>query len=164
MIGRPAKIDDKLIKRISGYIARGNYIKTACKACGISDETYQAWKRRAKAALESKEGPQPDDEIYIKFFNAITDAEVQAETVRIGRIEEAGIGGKLIKVVERTLRDGTVTREEYYSKPEWQADMTVLERRHPDRWGRRQELTGKGGGPILFKVVYDKDDDNAGRD
>lgn len=33
---------------------------------------------------------------------------------------------------------------------DWRAALAYLERRHPERWRRRQttELTGKGGGPI----------------
>ena len=44
------------------------------------------------------------------------------------------------------------------SQQQWQAAMTLLERRWPQRWARieRHEQTGEGGGPIVVRVVYDE--------
>ena len=44
------------------------------------------------------------------------------------------------------------------SQQQWQAAMTLLERRWPQRWGRveRHENTGEGGGPIVVRVIYDE--------
>ena len=36
-----------------------------------------------------------------------------------------------------TKSDGSVIEEEQFAQPQWLADMTHLERRHPDRWGRK---------------------------
>jgi hypothetical protein len=146
-IGRPTKLTPALQKQICGFIEKGNYISTACAACGIDERTYQRWVEWGK------KGTEP----YATFVVSIKKAEVIAETARVERIQEAGIGGKLIKVTTRTLRNGTEVKEEFYSQPQWPADMTILERRHPERWGRRQEITGKGGGPVVFKVVTDDD-------
>jgi hypothetical protein len=39
----------------------------------------------------------------------------------------------------------------------WQSKAWILERRHPDRWGRReqikQEISGDGGGPVVLAVL-----------
>ena len=44
---------------------------------------------------------------------------------------------------------------------DWKAAMTYLERRHPERWGKRDkqtlEHTGEGGGPVAIRVVYADD-------
>lgn len=42
---------------------------------------------------------------------------------------------------------------------DWKAGMELLRRRHPKRWNRdKLELTGKKGGPVQFKVIYDDKD------
>jgi len=53
---------------------------------------------------------------YREFWDAVKKAEAQAEAVRVARIARAGGEGN------------------------WQADAWYLERRYPDRWGRRQRL------------------------
>ncbi len=65
---------------------------------------------------------------YFEFFDAVKKAEAEAEALRISRISKAGQAGN------------------------WQADAWYLERRYPERWGKRiqQEVTGKGGGPLEY--------------
>lgn len=44
--------------------------------------------------------------------------------------------------------------------PSWQSKAWLLERRYPERWGRRdtliQELTGKDGGPIRIEEAREQ--------
>jgi len=78
--------------------------------------------------------------IYRKFLESVKKAEADAETVRVARISQAGQSGV------------------------WQADAWWLERKFPERWGRRvQEITGAGGGPVEVKSVVIYLPDN-GRD
>jgi transposase len=44
---------------------------------------------------------------------------------------------------------------EIESAEEWQASAWLLERRFPERWGRkeRHEITGEKGGPVVVKVL-----------
>lgn len=73
---------------------------------------------------------------YVQFFHAVKRAEAEAEAARVERINSAG-------------KDGN-----------WQADAWYLERRYPDRWGKRvQEVTGKDGGPIRFEELRNMTDD-----
>jgi len=51
--------------------------------------------------------------VYFNFLNAVKKAEADAEAERVARIRKAG-------------------------ETNWLADMTHLERRHPDRWGKRE--------------------------
>jgi hypothetical protein len=60
------------------------------------------------------------------------------------------------------LAVGTVLRVAFDPEnPNWQAAMTYLERRHPERWGRRDrlraELTGKNAGPVQVEARNDAD-------
>ncbi len=60
-----------------------------------------------------------------------------SEARRVERIEAAGVGGGLIRKKVITQKDGTIIEDEQYAQPQWLADITHLERRHPDRWGRK---------------------------
>lgn len=42
----------------------------------------------------------------------------------------------------------------------WQAHMTLLERRSPDRWGRKQRIdhAGHDGGPVEIRLAYSSDE------
>ena len=62
--------------------------------------------------------------IYREFRDAVRLAEAEAEV-------------HAVAVIRRAMPD------------DWRAAMTYLERRHPDRWRRRQttEVTGVDGGP-----------------
>lgn len=80
------------------------------------------------------------EEPFLSFLNAIKKAEVDCET-------------RLLAIVDKA------------AEKNWPAAMTIMERRNPEKWGRRtrQEIVGRGGGPVEFKVVYD-DDETAPRD
>lgn len=72
--------------------------------------------------------PVERDPRYRVFREAVKEAEARAEVVAIGRIQQAAAGGT------------------------WTASAWYLERKYPDRWGRkdqiRQEVSGPGGGPV----------------
>jgi len=125
--GRPTKLTPVLSKDIVRLIAEGNYISTACQANGISSNTYDNWLNWGE------EGREP----YLAFFIAIKRAEAEAEARRVARVEAAGIGGNLVRKKTITTKDGSVIEDEQFAQPQWLADMTHLERRHPDRWGRK---------------------------
>jgi transposase len=76
---------------------------------------------------------------YREFYEAVKRAEADAEMLRIARISKAGSEGN------------------------WQADAWYLERRYPDRWGRRTEVSGPGGGPIALEVIEDARERVVGR-
>ena len=73
-----------------------------------------------------QEGEQATAGLKRDFWEAVKKAEAEAEALRVSRISKAG-------------KDGN-----------WQADAWYLERRYPERWGKRiqQEITGKDGGPM----------------
>jgi hypothetical protein len=66
--------------------------------------------------------------IQREFYEAVRDAEADAEVEVVARI---------LKAVPE----------------EWRAGLALLERRHPERWGRRQahEHTGPGGTPLNLR-------------
>ena len=73
--------------------------------------------------------------LYLEFLEAVKKAEASAEIRTVALIETA-------------------------ANQAWQAAAWWLERKHNDRWGRKekQEVTGEKGGPVTIKVVYDDDE------
>ena len=131
LTGRPTLLTPTLTNQIAGLIGKGNYLITACNVCGISKQSYLNWLERGEQEAENGQG------LYFDFLCAIKRAESESEARRVERIEQAGIGGGLIRKKTITQRDGTVIEDEQYAQPQWLADMTHLERRHPERWGRK---------------------------
>ena len=127
--GRPTKLTAVLQEQILDAVLAGNYIETAAQVAGINKTTLYRWLRRAEdleaVALEQARGDEPEELdvyahtdpaewVYLDFRHALKSAEAFAEVGLLERVRGAGEG--------------------------WQAFMTVLERRHPERWGRRQAL------------------------
>jgi len=111
-MGRRTKLLNKdIYNTIIKYISNGNYIKTACLAAGVSHASYCNWQQRAESP-----GGNGDD-IYVEFFEDLKKAEAKSEADTVSRVHDAG-----------------------EDKRNWPADMTRLERKNPERWGRRIEL------------------------
>ena len=140
--GRVSALTDELQVSICDYIASGNYLITSCRAVGISDVTFRNWCERGKTEEEAgnTEGR------FLAFLSAVKKAEAVAEAERVSRIAVAGVGGALTKRVIITQKDGSTREEEQYAAPQWLADMTHLERRHPERWARPAPINQQGGG------------------
>jgi transposase-like protein len=122
----------ELIKKLTDYVAQGNYYSTAFYAVDIDDSTFYKWMEQGRQDYEKGvEG------LYLDLISEVKRAEAEAEVERVARIRQAGIGGQVSRRVTRLKKDGTEETEETFQLPQWLADITFLERRHPDRWGRR---------------------------
>ena len=106
--GRPTKLTPALQDKICQLIAKGNYLITACNVVGINKSTYLRWVERAEQETNNGGG------LYCDFGVAIKKAEGEAEA-------------QLAQFVRETAID----------KKDGYLGMTFLERRHPDRWGRK---------------------------
>jgi hypothetical protein len=82
-----------------------------------------------------KQGEKASRGIYRDFYDMVQKAEAVAEVAAVSGIIATGKTGN------------------------WQALAWMLERKHPDRWGKRekitQELTGKDGGAVEIKSGVD---------
>ena len=128
---KPVKLDDALQAKVIAMLQEGNYISTSCRAVGISRETFYTW-------LENGEGREVvtadgtvivyDKPLYREFREKAQEAIALAEVALVHQAKK-GLDG-------------------------WQAQMTMLERRFPERWARRDrtEVTGPGGGPVRVEV------------
>lgn len=110
--GRHTKLTPEVQDKICQIIAAGHYLITACNAVGINKSTYLRWMERAEYEANNGGG------LYCDFSLAIKKAEAEAEQ-------------KLLAVVsDKAINAG-----------EWLPAMTILERRHPERWGRKDRST-----------------------
>jgi hypothetical protein len=120
-IDQPSKYDDpKIQKIILDALADGNYLYVAAQLAGIHPNTLHEWIRRGRAG----DGPP----VLIAFVEQIdlTLARWEAETV---------------KVVHQVAQSGAPNT--------WQAAMTMLERKSPDRWGRRDKVEIEADKPLV---------------
>lgn len=130
--GRPSKLTPKIQEEILRVIKSGNYIETACAYVGINKSTFYEWLKRGarekdRVAKNPRAKVRKSEKPYVDFSNAVEKALAQAE------IRDVAIIGKA-------------------AEENWQAAAWRLERKFPERWGRKEkyalEHTGKDGGPI----------------
>jgi hypothetical protein len=141
-IGRPSSLTPELADNIVGLVLEGNYIKTAAEASGISERLLYRWIERADhieaQVMEHHDGEDVDlyehvDPalwLYLDFRQSLKSAAAYAETELLRMVRNPGFGP-------------------------WQAAMTILERRKPDHWRRRdtRELEVPGGIAITVQDV-----------
>ncbi len=77
---------------------------------------------------------QAGEEPYNLFVDAVEKAQAKAEAVDVANVRKAGKAGPQF----------------------WAASMTFLERRYPDRWGKRQE---EAAGPRVVVQIGVQDSD-----
>lgn len=109
----PRKLNDGMITALSEYISKGNYAIVACQLCGIDQSTFYNWLKQGE--IDIKNGLTVEQSPYSRLILALKEAESEAEN----------------KMVE-LARSCAVKKQDGYLA------ITVLERRHPDRWGRRE--------------------------
>lgn len=125
--GRRGKLTLEIQNNVCKYIRNGNYLQTAARLAGIHISTFHIWMNRGR---EEEEG------IYVDFLEAVEKAESFAENQYLERIREAANGNSDIK-------------------PIWNAAAWYLERKYPDKWGRRERLDLKHSGKFDQEVKLD---------
>ena len=118
--GRPTKINEERAEKIIRAIRAGNYIETAAALAGINKSTLYAWLKRGAAEMERLESdpkakPKKSELPFLDFSNAVDMALAEAENRDIEAINAA-------------------------TKEDWRAAAGRLERKFPDRWGRKDRL------------------------
>ena len=113
--GQPTKLLNPDIKNtILDLIRKGNYVKTACIAAGVSERVFYEWQKRAEAGGETGGG---DDNVYVQFFRELKNARQANIAERVAKIQQAG-----------------------EKEQNWTANAWLLERMEPGEYGKRMEL------------------------
>lgn len=135
--GSSPKLTKELIEKIATAMRNGAYIETAVAYCGVSKDTFYRWLRLA--VNDSENG------LYKALSYAIERAWAEAEMKDIEAITKAVEGtpdqlaiddnGNVITDV-----NGLPVVAQYGQSPNWRAAAWRLERKFPDRWGRRTKI------------------------
>ena len=124
--GRPAKINENLIKTITQAVKVGNYLETASAFAGISRSTLYEWLRRGKREKQRLEKNdrarmKKEEALYVLLVDALEQAQAEAEVRDVALIGEA-------------------------AKSQWQAAAWRLERKYPSKWGRTKQRENEDEG------------------
>ena len=188
MAGRKSKFTDKTRNKIYKAIRYGLGYKEAAQAAGVGKTTLHRWRATGKACSEAESIDEVISQFKLKnedefwefweFWERLEQAEPMGEYARAARIAKVGRGGYKTTEERVTTRDAitplgavvtlnektVITRK---VKPDWKADAWVLERRSPERWGRREskhfhEVIGALDHKHEHKITYDFDKLTAG--
>jgi hypothetical protein len=155
--GRPIELNK--VVREDGRTAADMTVEDAVATANITKPTYYLWKRtgaqaQAKAAAGTRLTKKERD--TAEFLDRLEKAQAEFELTCLSVIHRAGEGGfKQTKTTTRTLRraNGSVTTEvttvESTTAPQWTAKAWLLERRRPDTYRRRMELSGPDGRDLI---------------
>jgi len=120
-IGRPTKLNKAVAAKILKELERGAPIEAAAPLAGISRRTFYDWVQRGARALAAEEAGKevPDEEKpYAEFCTAVEQVRSEWETRQLEGIEAAAEAGP----------------------QHWTARAWLLERRFPDKYGRRDRM------------------------
>ena len=113
MAGRPSKLTPERAQAIALAVSEGHYLQHAAAAAGVARSTVHSWLARGRAAREQLDRggePQPGEEPYLDFLEALEGAEKCAAELGIAPIRAA------------------------MERGDWRAAAWYLERRFPGHW------------------------------
>lgn len=127
--GRPTILTDELQTRITDVIRAGNYIETAASYAGISKNTIYDWMKRGakeRRRIETTgKKPLKKELPFLQFSDAIEKALAESEIRDVTRIGQA-------------------------SQTDWKAAAWRLERKFPQKWGKKfQQIDGNEDEKLL---------------
>ncbi len=123
--GRPTKLTPKLLARLVNLLRAGNYRETAASAVGIDRHTIREWEKRGQRASPG----DPKERVYREFAETVERSESEGECRHVTLIATA-------------------------AQRQWTASAWLLERKHPEKWGRREahQVTIEDKRPDLSKL------------
>jgi hypothetical protein len=113
-----------LVDQLKEKLKQSMYVETACAACGVTQLTVQAWLRMGRDFLERLESGQIRE--YQLTESQITCVDLYIEITQI--------------IAENEIKD-LQALEELVMEGDFRAIKFRLERRSPERWGKRDHLT-----------------------
>lgn len=128
------KLTEELIEKISEALKMGSYVETAVAYCGISKDTFYRWLRMAVK--------DDADGMYRKLSDAIQRSWAEAEMRDLEVLNKAALGSPDRLEVDENGNvvidsDGFPVVAEYGLAPNWRVSAWRLERKFPERWGRK---------------------------
>lgn len=146
-MARPTKLNKATITKIVNAIRAGLTYERAAQAAGVSYDSLNRWREQGKA--DAKAGIESE---FCEFCDAVTRAEAEGEAVNALIIQAAAKGGQKVKETKIVKRHTEIEGVEgaafiveetttiYKRPPDWRAALTILERRHPEQWAKRDTV------------------------
>jgi hypothetical protein len=176
--GRPPKLDQVVDRRQDGSpVTASQKVVDLTRTvwapwdvvaahAGVTRDTLLAWRKKGgEARAKAMRGQRltPSERRYAEFLGDLEKAEGDAVAARLGLIQKEGQGGYPITTTTESTRQVlnkqgevvTLTERKVVTttaRGEWQAEAWQLERRRPADFGRRVELVGAGGEPLVPKA------------
>jgi hypothetical protein len=122
-MGRSTKLTPGIRDALLEAVRAGLPFERACHLVGIAPATAYQWIARGEGRMPER----PATPVFVEFAEAVKSAEVEAEKLALDRIREAAEDGR-----------------------QWTAAAWYLERRHPERWRKRETIEQE-------RVVTDSD-------
>lgn len=165
-MARPTKLTPDRSRRICDNVRLGMSYERAAMAAGISRQTLYRWRERGEAEAErlkeSHSRPRKREADFVTFVTHLIEAEAVGEQTLVAKIQASASGGRQIEE-RRTEYDakGKKVKEIVTVKqepPHWPPAAWILERRHPERWMKREgrEITGKDGKPLFDMAAWER--------
>lgn len=120
-VGRKSKLTDEMTQKLVKLIKSGAFLDHIFRQAGISKAIFYRWLSRGEAELDRFEAELKangtakilkSENKFVEFLDAIREAEEIAETEAIENIKT-------------------------HFTSDWRSSAWFLERRYPDRWGRK---------------------------
>jgi hypothetical protein len=141
--GRKSKLTPRTLIDLQNALVLGLPRKAACSLVRISPETLHEWLTQGRRDLAKGNHNTKEARALI----AVEWAESEFQRRQIQMIQRSGQGGMVQVPVHQA--DGTPVLDnngqpvmrEVFLKPRWDAAAWSLERRFPDSYGKRDEVT-----------------------
>lgn len=140
-------------------VGLGQGLDEVAKSANITRQTINAWRAHgARARAREANGAELNihEQAYRQFVDALERAETDAEWRHLLIWIRGAEGGAQVEDVDEIFEPGpngelvlirrVVTRKTVAAS--WAASRDFLERRFPDRYRKRSEITGADGQPI----------------
>ena len=148
-MGRDTKLTPTVQEKIVAVIRSGGYLETAAAHAGVNVSVFREWLRRGereRVRRQRGERGRTAERIYLDFSGAVEKALADAESRFVALVNRAASGYDVTKI-KKILKRGPTGRMELVEETteishvqSWQAAMTLLERRWPGRWARREVI------------------------
>lgn len=147
-MARPTICTPEVTKEICDNITLGMNNRDSAMLAGVSERSFYEWLQWGEAELERvAESPRRRVRIrkrpFTQFSQSVGRARPLRKKVLVGRIQQAAQGTGTITETKTIHKKGepaqtvTVTKERH---AEWAPAAWLLERLHPEEFGRRQRV------------------------
>lgn len=134
--GRPTKLTDETVSKLTQAITMGATYVHACGYAGIAYSTFLDWMQKGEIAERRLQGRISDQ----------TRTELEADPFYTFRVQIVAAEG-------RAALTWLTRIEQAASKGDWNADAWKLSRRYPEMYGTHKEILQHEAGETFLEIA-----------